>query len=115
MSRRILVVDDDRAMVRTLCDIFRLRGWDARGAYSGEEALALQDELRCPVVLMDVKMCGIDGVAAGLAMKAAAPELRVILMTAMDSGEGRPASEPDHGLRILPKPVDIAGLLALLD
>ena len=39
-NRRILVVDDDRLMVRTLRDILGLRGWETDSAHSGEDAVA---------------------------------------------------------------------------
>ena len=36
---RILVVDDDRRMAKTLVDIFRVKGYEAEAAHSGSEAL----------------------------------------------------------------------------
>ena len=61
---RILIVDDDRQMVRTICDILKLKGWDADGAFSGEEALDLVQERPYRVALMDVRMAGMNGVEA---------------------------------------------------
>ena len=40
MSRRVLVVDDDRQMVKTIRAILEHRGWESIPAYSGEEAVA---------------------------------------------------------------------------
>jgi len=112
--RCILIVDDDRAMVRTLSDIFRLRGWDVLRAHSGEEAVALQQENRCPVVLMDIRMPGMDGIAAAQAMRAITPVSLILLMTAETSSGALADAERKHDLQVIPKPVDIGGLFQLL-
>ena len=114
MTGRILVVDDDRAMVRTLCDIFRLRGWDACGVHSGEEALEAQRQSHYPVVLMDIKMSGISGVAAFKQMKAEDPDLRCVLMTAESEMGVIANAERAGALNVVRKPIDLAALLLLL-
>jgi CheY-like chemotaxis protein len=43
---KVLVVDDDRRMVKTICDILRVKGYEALPAYSGEEAVAMGKRLR---------------------------------------------------------------------
>jgi DNA-binding NtrC family response regulator len=114
MSPRILVVDDDRAMVKTLCDILRLRGWDPHAAYSGTEAVSSMEEGHFPVVLMDIRMPGMDGVSAFKRIKSEFPEVRVILMTAFSSPELLGDAQREGALRVLPKPVDLHALLPLL-
>ena len=42
MMRRALVVDDDKAMVKTLTDILQLSGWQVRPAYSGSDCAVSQ-------------------------------------------------------------------------
>lgn len=113
--RRILVVDDEKQMVKTLVDIIRLRGWEADGAYSGEAAVDAVRERDYAVVLMDVRMAGINGVEAFKAMKAARPGIRVILMTAYTTTEILEDAEREGALRILSKPVALTGLLEVLD
>jgi DNA-binding NtrC family response regulator len=44
VRRRILVVDDDRRTVTTLCDLLHAHGWEAAAAYSAEEANAITRE-----------------------------------------------------------------------
>ena len=115
MTARVLVVDDDRAMVRTLCDILRLRGWECDGAYSGEEAVtAVCGGTTYSSVLMDIKMPGMDGVEAFKTMKGCSPEVRVMLMTAHTSDDTRAEAEREGAYRVLTKPVDFGDLLALL-
>jgi two-component system, NtrC family, response regulator HydG len=114
MSPRALVVDDDRTMVKTLADVLKHKGWDVTTAHSGEDAVQIAWKESFDVVLMDVKMPGMDGVEAFKAMKAAKPSVRVILMTAY-AAQDRLEEAQQHGvLRVLSKPVDIASLMHLL-
>ena len=115
MSKRILVVDDDRLMVRTLRDILALRGWETDGVHSGEEAVAAVRVNEYAVVLMDVRMSGITGVEALREMRALRPDLRVILMTAYAASELLAQAERDGALHVFPKPVEIGRLIDMLD
>lgn len=115
MNRRILVVDDDRQMVRTLCDLLRRRGWQPDAAYSGEEAVETAAGLRHDAVLMDVRMSGINGVEAFRAIRAAQPEVPVVLMTAYSTRGLIEEAERLGVLRILPKPFPLDDLMASLE
>jgi DNA-binding NtrC family response regulator len=114
MSRRALVVDDDRAMVRTLSDVLRLNGWAVTPAFDGQEAVAAAHDGSFDVVLMDVKMPGLNGVEAFKAMKEAQPNLRVILMTAYAAHDLIAEAEREGVMQVMPKPVNIPLLLAVL-
>jgi DNA-binding NtrC family response regulator len=113
--RRILIVDDEKQMVKTLLDIVRLSGWESDGAYSGEAAVEAVRARDYSVVLMDVRMAGINGVEALKAMKAIRPGIRVILMTAYTATEILAEAEREGALRILSKPVALVGLLEVLE
>lgn len=113
--RRVLIVDDEKQMVRTLADIVRLHGWDADSAYSGESAVEAVSKRDYSVVLMDVRMAGINGVEAFKEMKAIRPGIRVILMTAYTATELLAEAEREGALRILSKPVALTGLLEVLE
>ena len=107
---RILIVDDDREMVRTLRDIFNLRGWDTGEAYSGEEAITAQKNTPFDRVLMDIKMPGLDGIAAHKALRRLFPRLPVVLMTAH-----RVSDVGETTAHIVTKPLDLPALFAMLD
>jgi DNA-binding NtrC family response regulator len=113
--RRILIVDDDRDMVRTLSDIVRLQGWSPDGANSGEAAVDAVRENAYEAVLMDVRMAGINGVEAFKAMKALRPRIKVILMTAYTASDILAEAEREGALRVLSKPVVLSGLLEMLE
>ncbi|HEX9248293.1 MAG TPA: response regulator, partial [Gemmatimonadaceae bacterium] len=95
-------------------DVVRLHGWEADGAHSGEAAVEAVRERDYAVVLMDVRMTGINGLEAFKAMKAVRPGIRVILMTAYTATEILAEAEREGALRILSKPVALTGLIEIL-
>jgi CheY-like chemotaxis protein len=60
-SRRVLVVDDNRESVETLSMLLRLKGHDTRVAQDGEEAIAVADDYKPHVVVLDLSLPGMDG------------------------------------------------------
>jgi DNA-binding NtrC family response regulator len=111
---RALVVDDDQSMVKTLSDLLRLKGWDVATAFSGDSAVQVASSGYFDVVLMDVKMPGMDGVDAFKAMKAAQPHIRVVLMTAYAAQDRLAEAEREGVVQVMNKPVDVPALLSLL-
>jgi DNA-binding NtrC family response regulator len=111
---RILVVDDDRRMVKTICDILLIKGFKAEPAYTGEEAVAKVKTMELDCVLMDLKMPEIDGIETLKIIKTFSPDLPVVLMSAYAS-EGQVKEAISEGAyNILAKPVDIQLLLSFL-
>lgn len=113
--KTILVADDDRQMAKTLCAILRKRGWDATEVHSGEAAVALAATRSFAVVLMDVRMPGLNGVEAFRAIRASQPRTPVILMTAYAAPELLAEAEREGVLRVLPKPIPWGALTSLLE
>lgn len=87
MKARILVVDDDAAVVEFLTEMLEDRGWDAIGVTEAERALARLRDDAFDVVISDVEMPGMRGVELMKAMRDARPGTRVILITAFGSIE----------------------------
>jgi DNA-binding NarL/FixJ family response regulator len=86
---RVLLVDDQalfREGLRTMLNV--QPGLDVVGeAGNGEEALQLAARLRPDVVLMDLRMPVLDGVAATRQLRLSRPECRVIMLTTFDDDE----------------------------
>jgi DNA-binding NarL/FixJ family response regulator len=79
---RVLIVDDHPLFAEGLRNLLAEHGIDVVGiAHDGHEAVARTRALRPDVVLMDVMMPGLDGVDATRALKAAFPELTVLMLT----------------------------------
>jgi DNA-binding NarL/FixJ family response regulator len=83
---RVLIVDDQepfRSAARLVIEM--TDGFEVAGeAADGEEAVDLADELTPDLVLMDVKMPGIDGIEATRRIVAARPGTRVIVLSTYD-------------------------------
>ncbi len=116
MTRRVLVVDDDRQMVKTIRAILDHRGWESIPAYSGEEAVATAtSHPPFGAVLMDVRMPGMNGVEACLKMHDTHPDMPVILMTAYAAQEILAQARRAGVVTIMPKPLAWPKLMAHLD
>lgn len=111
---KVLVVDDDRRMVRTLCDILKVKGYEAAEAYRGEEAIAKVKSDNPDCVLMDIKMPGINGVEALKIIKTISPDLPVVLMSAYATEELTEEAKQQGAYTVLNKPVDIQMVLSFL-
>jgi len=112
--RSVLVVDDDPGMAETLADILSVFGYAVTTANSAAAAVKVVTETRPDLVLMDVRMPGLSGVEALKTMKALAPQLAVIMMTAFARDDLAEEARRAAALAVLPKPLDMERLLALL-
>jgi len=112
---KVLVVDDDRRMVKTICDILLVKGHSAEPAYSGEEAVEKVKAEEPDCVLMDLKMNGIDGIETLKRLKRVAPDLPVVMMSAYATEEQMEEARREGAYSILTKPVDIQMVISFLD
>lgn len=78
---RILVVDDEASIRRTLEGIFHDEGFETLVAQDGKEALALIRSERPSLVLLDIWMPGMDGIETLEKIKASHPDLPVIMIS----------------------------------
>jgi DNA-binding NarL/FixJ family response regulator len=86
---RVLIADDQRLFAEALEAILTTDGRIAviGRAANGEEAVALARDDRPDVVLMDIAMPVLDGIAATETIAAEAPETRVVVLTGSDAPE----------------------------
>lgn len=108
---RVLVVDDEAEFRDLTVKRLDKRGLKAAGAASGEEALVAIDRTLVDVVLLDVKMPGMDGIETLREIKRRKPLIEVVLLTghaSVDSGiEGMKLGAFDY----LMKPIELDSLL----
>jgi len=109
---RVLVVDDDRRMAETICDILRVSDFDADGVHSGQAALEKLATGSYSCVLTDIKMPGIGGVDLFRTIKETRPDLPVVLMTAYATDELVRQGLKEGAIAALSKPLDMDSLLA---
>jgi DNA-binding NtrC family response regulator len=78
----VLLVDDEVPFVETLSKRLSKRKLDIKAAYTGEQALEnLEEDEKIEVVILDVKMPGIDGIETLRRIKTAHPLIEVIMLT----------------------------------
>jgi DNA-binding NtrC family response regulator len=114
-STFLLVVDDEVDSCRNLVDIFTDLGYCVGMAHDGPSALAKLQQQRYDIILLDLMMPGMDGLAVYQEIKRWCPEAVVILTTAYPNHPRAEESLKVGVWRIAPKPVDPAQLVKLLE
>lgn len=104
----VLVVDDERPIVDLLQDLLQDQGYEVRRAYDGVTALQLIERDPPDLVVTDVMMPRLDGLALFSEIRMRTPALPVILMSAAVTPRKIDAT-------FVPKPFDIDTLLDLVD
>ncbi len=88
MHERVLLVDDHPLTREALSSLLTQHGFDVAGqASDGAEAIELAEQLRPDLVLLDLTMPGMDGLAALPRIRDAAPESEVVVLTASGTEE----------------------------
>ena len=111
---KILVVDDDHRIVKTTCDILKIKGYEPIAAYSGEEGVEKVRRDAPDCVLMDIKMTGINGVEAMKRMKKIIPALPVVLVSAYATDELMAEAKRAGAYAVLSKPLNFPMILSFL-
>ncbi len=87
MKRSVLIIDDERITCKHLTRIFQKAGYETVTASTGEEGLAVLSRRRVTLVLVDIKMPGLDGFAVLQKARLGYPRLPVVMMTAHGNAE----------------------------
>ncbi|KIX15792.1 response regulator [Dethiosulfatarculus sandiegensis] len=107
----VLIVDDEQDFLSSLVQRFKLRGMDVSGAPHAEKALEIMESQEFDVVVLDIKMPGMGGMAALEKIKKLYPKTQVVVLTGhgcMESGaQGMALGAFDYMI----KPVKINDLI----
>lgn len=115
MILRVLIVDDDQDHAESVADILEMRGYGVELAASGEEGIVRFRDSDFHIVLMDVKLPGMNGVETFAEFRRIRPGARVLMMTGF-SVEALLAEAVGNGaLGVLRKPFAIGELLDTLE
>jgi CheY-like chemotaxis protein len=104
---KVLLVDDEREFVQTLSERLLLRDMGSAVAFDGESALKLVHEEEPEVMILDLKMPGIDGIEVLRRVKETQPGIEVIILTGHGSEADRQTCMNLGAFAYLHKPVDI--------
>lgn len=112
---RIFIVDDDQDHAESVAGVLELNGHAVELALTGEQGIARYRERDFDIVLMDVKLPGLNGVETFFEFKKIRPAARVLMMTGY-SVEALVAQAVDNGaLGVLHKPFAVDELLETLE
>ncbi len=88
-TAKILLVDDEVAFANNIAKLISKRGFEVKTVYDGESAIRAMDEIDFDVVVLDLKMPGLDGLSTLKLIKTKKKEVEVIILTghgSMESG-----------------------------
>ena len=107
----VLVVDDEELILTLLDQVLAADGYQVRTAESAVRALELMDEEPADLVVSDIRMPGMDGLALGLRLRRDYPDTRIILITGYLSDHSRGSADEIGVEDILKKPFKSADFL----
>src|SRR5580692_5809049 len=110
-SSRILVVDDEPQLRRTLRSTLSALGFIVAGAETGENALEMLREERFDLMLLDINMPGISGIETCRAVKERS-DISVLMLTVRDRAEDKIQALDAGADGYVTKPFDVNELLA---
>ena len=116
MANRVMVVDDSRIQEVQIRNL--LEGTDYEVVHycrSGEDALAVYDEVKPDVVTMDIIMPGMDGLETAQAILEGYPEAKIIMVSSLAYDDTFEEAKSIGAKAFLDKPFDREQLLAALD
>ena len=112
---RILVVDDEANARAALSEILQDEGYATETAADGFKALGKMEEFAPDVVLTDLKMPGLDGIAFMEKAKSASPQTVFVVMTAFGTISSAVAAVKQGADNYLTKPLDYEALSAVVE
>ncbi len=84
MQQKILVVDDERDICDFITNFFQERGYEVFAAMNGDDALTIAKSKDPDLILLDIKMKGMDGIATLRHLKEIKKSTKVVMVTALE-------------------------------
>jgi len=107
---KVLLVDDEKNFVHALAERLQLRDLKNETVFSGEEAMAFMDDKEPDVMVLDLKMPGINGIEVLRQVKEQYAGIQVIILTGTGSAQDEEEARELGIFDYLHKPVDIDSL-----
>jgi signal transduction histidine kinase len=114
LAARILIVDDQPALTKSLCDTLGAEGYETVGCNSGQAALEALGSTKFDLLLTDLMMPGMDGIALCQAAQKSDSNLVSILMTGAGSIASAVKAMKAGALDYITKPLELSVILAVL-
>lgn len=111
---RVLLVDDEEDYVRTMAERMEMRDLQSRVATSGAEALEMVEDEAPDVMVLDLRMPGIDGMQVLERVKEEHPQVQVVILTGHGSEKEEKEARALGAFEYLQKPADTGQLIDVI-
>ncbi len=111
---KILLIDDEEEFVTTLSERLLLRGFKTYTAFNGETALGFLEENEVDIIVLDLKMPGMDGMEVLRKIRETDQRVMVIIQTGHGTDKEKEEIAQLEVSSFLRKPVDIEELIVSL-
>jgi DNA-binding NtrC family response regulator len=109
---RLMLVDDEERFLQTTGKMIRRKGYDVLTANSGEACLEMLEKELVHVIVLDVKMPGMDGVETLKRIKQRYPRIEVIMLTGHATADSAVEGLKSGATDYLQKPTGVEDLIA---
>ena len=110
----VLLVDDEQEFITALSERLQIRGINVRLAFDGEQALRLVQDQQPDIMVLDLKMPGIDGMEVLRRVVRSYPRIRVVMLTGHGSEKDREEAVRIGAYAYLQKPVQLEQLMEVI-
>lgn len=114
MNKNILVVDDRLGIRKLLVEVLHSAGYNVIATASGSEAIEKITEHPVDLVLLDMKMSGMDGLETLTKIKSIKPHVKILIMTAYEELEVLKEAARRGSNGHISKPFDIEELKVII-
>jgi DNA-binding response OmpR family regulator len=108
---KVLLVDDEEEFVKALAERLKMRDLGSDTVYDGDQALSFVENQEPDVMVLDLKMPGIDGMEVLRRVKKAYPKIEVIILTGHGTEKDEEEARRIGAFDYMEKPVDINKLV----
>ena len=114
-AKKILIVDDDKDIVKIVTTMLEGKGWNVAAAYSGHEALESVNASKPDIILLDIMMPEMNGIEVLKRIKKIDAGTRIIMITAFGDVESYLDSMELGAYEYINKPFETDELLDMID
>ncbi len=104
---KVLLVDDEEEFVKALAERLKMRDLRSDTVLDGEEALSFVEDQEPDVMVLDLKMPGIDGMEVLRQVRKAYPKIQVIILTGHGTEKDKEEAQRLGAFDFLEKPVNL--------
>lgn len=115
MIQKILVVDDEASIRKSLKDVLSMENYEVQTAKDAEDALEQLHQKSFDLVISDIKMPKVDGLELLQMIRQKWSKMPVMLMSGHGDGETAKKAKSLGACHFIPKPLDLMHLLGLLE